>query len=366
MQAQTPQNSTDSNNTTEHTKPPAKLIRFNFWIDPVFDEIVNASPAIKQTRCEFDNADAAWTVMSQAHAYHICAARDEVPVQWQVTPALLAKAPELLCVSSSGAGYDPVDVAACTERGVIVVNQSGCNANSVAEHTMGLILSVKHRIAESDRVMRAARYTTREDLMGHDIKGLTLGLVGVGNIGRRVAELARVFGMRVLGCDPYVEPDELISRGVDPVSLDELISRSDIVSVHCPRTSETLRLFNEQRFAQMREGAVFISTARGGIHDETALANALTQGHLAGAGLDVWTVEPPAADNPLLAMDQVVATYHTAGVTHEARHNAARMAADQLCDLFVSGKRPPRLINPEAWPRFEARFTEQFAIKPNQ
>ena len=343
----------------------ANLIRFNFWLDPVFDQIVNASAGLKQTQCQFNDEASAWVVMSQAHAYHICAARDEVPAQWQVTSALLAKAPELLCVSSSGAGYDPIDVAACTEQGVIVVNQSGCNANSVAEHAIGLMLSVKHRIAESDRVMRAAHYTTREDLMGHDIKGLTLGIVGVGNIGRRVAELARVFGMRVLGYDPYVETDELVRRGVEPAGLDALIAQSDIVSVHCPRTSETLSLFNAQRFAQMRQGAVFISTARGGIHDETALANALAKGHLAGAGLDVWTVEPPAADNPLLAMEQVVATYHTAGVTHEARHNAARMAASQLCDLFVSGKRPPRLINPEAWPRFEARFTDTFGTNPN-
>jgi len=348
------------------THPTANLIRFNFWLDPIFDEVVNASPGIQQTQCQFGDDGKAWAVMSQAHAYHICAARDEVPAQWQVTPALLAKAPDLLCVSSSGAGYDPVDVAACTAQGVIVVNQSGCNANSVAEHAIGLLLSVKHRISESDRVMRAARYTTREDLMGHDIKGLTLGIVGVGNIGRRMAELARVFGMRVLGCDPYVDADELVRRGVEPVNLDELIAQSDVISLHCPRTSETLGLFNEQRFAQMRQGAVFISTARGGIHDETALANALKQGHLSGAGLDVWTVEPPAADNPLLAMDCVVATYHTAGVTHEARHNAARMAADQLCGLFVSGKRPPRLINPEAWPRFEIRFTERFGIKPNQ
>jgi len=339
----------------------AQLIRFNFWLDPVFDEIIDANPAIDQTPCRFDDPnEQSWAVMARAHAYHICAARDEVPTQWQVTDTLLDKAPNLLCVSSSGAGFDPIDVAACTKRGVIVVNQSGCNANSVAEHAIGLLLSVKHRIAESDRVMRAARYTTREDLMGRDITGLTIGIVGVGNIGRRVAQLARAFDMRVLGYDPYVEPAELVSRGVEPVSLDELLQNSDVVTLHCPRNEQTLGLFDADRFAQMRQGAVFISTARGGIHDEAALAKALENGHLAGAGLDVWTVEPPAADNPLLTMNNVVATYHTAGVTNEARRNAARMGAQQLCDLFASGNQPPRLINPEAWPLFQKRYAQMF------
>lgn len=339
----------------------AQLIRFNFWLDPVFDQIINANSKIAQTVCWFEDPESeSWAAMSKAHAYHICAARDEVPLQWQVTDELLAKAPELLCVSSSGAGFDPVDVAACTARGVLVVNQSGCNSNSVAEHTIGLLLSLRHRISESDRVMRAARYTTREDLMGNDIRGLTLGIVGVGNIGRRVAEMAAVFGMRVLGCDPYVETQVLVSRGVEPVDLDTLVKQSDVVTLHCPRNSETLNLFDTQRFAQMKPGAIFLSTARGGIHDEGALADALKTGHLAGAGLDVWTVEPPATDNPLLAMENVVATYHTAGVTHEARRNAARMGAEQLSALFANGQRPARLINPEAWPLFQKRFNARF------
>jgi D-3-phosphoglycerate dehydrogenase len=335
----------------------AQLIRFDFWLDPIFDETIQASPAIELNRCQFDDpTEQSWQTMGQAHAYHICAARDEVPQQWQVTQALLERAPRLLCVSSSGAGYDPIDVKACTERGIIVVNQSGCNANSVAEHTLGLLLSVKHRITESDRVMRAANYTTREDLMGHQIKGLTLGIVGVGHIGTRVAELARAFGIRVLGCDPYLSAQTLSERGVEPTDLDNLLAQSDVVSLHCPRTSETLHLFDQARFEQMRPGAIFLSTARGGIHDEQALANALQSGHLAGAGLDVWQTEPPAADNPLLQMPNVVATYHTAGVTHEARHNAARIGAQQLCALFASGAKPPRLVNPEAWPAFEKRF----------
>lgn len=337
-----------------------QLVRFDFWLNPVFDEIVAKDPTVQMTVCDFSQADNVnWSVMSSAHAYHVCAARDEVPSQWQVDEAFLARTPELLCVSSSGAGFDPIDVQACNRHGVLVVNQSGCNADSVAEHTLGLLLGVRHRIAESDRVMRAGAYTTREDLMGHEIKGLTIGLVGVGNIGCRVAALAKAFGMRVLGFDPHLGADTLEQHGVEPVEWEALLSQSDVVSVHCPRTAETLNLFDDAAFASMAQGSVFVSTARGGIHDEEALTRALDSGHLSGAGLDVWTVEPPVAGHPLLDMPNVVATYHTAGVTHEARRNAARMGAEQLLQV-LNGQRPERLINPEQWPTFQRRWRQMF------
>ena len=337
-----------------------QLVRFEFWINPVFDELIGQASDIDMTVCDFAGSDEQnWAAMAGANAYHICAARDEVPAQWQVAEPLLERAPNLLCVSSSGAGYDTIDVAACNKHGVLVVNQTGCNADSVAEHAIGLLLSVKHRISESDRVMRAAAYTTREDLMGREIRGLTIGLVGVGNIGRRVALLARAFGMRVLGHDPYLSPDELQARGVEPTSLQGLIAESDVISIHCPRTPETLNLFDAAQFAAMKPGAVFISTARGGIHDEQALTEALQRGHLSGAGLDVWTVEPPAADSALVAMPNVVSTYHTAGVTHEARRNAARMAAEQLI-VVLAGHRPDRLVNPDQWPVFQQRYKDLF------
>lgn len=351
---------TASKETAGKENPIKQLVRFDFWLNPVFDEIVAQDSSVQMTVCDFADADEKnWAVMSKAHAYHVCAARDEVPSQWQVDEAFLARTPELLCVSSSGAGFDPVDVQACSRNGVLVVNQSGCNADSVAEHAMGLLLSVRHRIAESDRVMRAGAYTTREDLMGNEIKGLTIGLVGVGNIGSRVAALAQAFGMRVLGHDPYVSSEALAQRGVEPVSLAALVAQSDVVSVHCPRTAETLNVFDDSLFAAMPKGSVFISTARGGIHDETALAKALKSGHLSGAGLDVWTVEPPAGDNPLLSMSNVVASYHTAGVTHEARRNAARMGAEQLLQV-LNGHRPERLVNPEQWTTFQQRCRQLF------
>ena len=331
------------------------VVRFNFWLNPAFDAQLSKAADIDLSVMKHEDSDEKnMAVFNKAHVYHILAARDEVPSQWWVTEDLLSKSPNLLCVSSSGAGFDPVDVQACNKHGVLVVNQSGCNADSVAEHAIGLMLSVKHRIAESDRVMRANAYTTREDLMGNEIRGLTMGIIGLGNIGRRTAVFAKAFGMEVLAYDPGLSNEEIINRGAKPVTHEELLARSDVVSIHCPRNPQTLNYFGAAQFRAMKPGSVFISTARGGIHDEKALYEALRDKHLSGAGLDVWSVEPPAPDNPLLSLPNVTCTYHTAGVTHEARRNAAVMGADQI-QALVRGERPPRLVNPEAWPAYLER-----------
>jgi D-3-phosphoglycerate dehydrogenase len=245
-------------------------------------------------------------------------------------------------------------VAACTAAGIAVVNQAGGNAPSVAEHALALMLGVSRRMVESDRRMRRERGFTREDVMGHEIRGKTLGLVGIGHTGTGVAALARAFGMEVIATDPLLDAQEIARRGARAVSLPELLAQSDIVSLHCPRDASTMKLIDAGAFARMKKSAIFISTARGGIHDEAALVRALRSGHLAGAGLDVWDQEPPPLDHPLLAMDNVFATFHTAGVTHEARRNVARIAAEQIAQV-VAGERPPRLVNPEVWPAYEQR-----------
>jgi D-3-phosphoglycerate dehydrogenase len=300
-------------------------------------------------------AQAARSALSAAHVYHISAAKDELPREWFASAELLSMCPNLLCVSAGGAGYDTVDVAACTVAGVAVVNQSGGNAVSVAEHTLGLMLGVSRRMLEGDRRMRREVGYAREDVMGHELAGKTVGLVGIGNIGSRVAVLARAFGMQVVAVDPMLTPAEIERRGARPVSWDHLLAQSDVVSLHCPRDASTLKMMNAKTFAAMKPGAIFISTARGGIHDEAALVQALQSGHLAGAGLDVWDQEPPPLDHPLLAMDNVYATFHVAGVTHEARRNVAAIAAEQIVTV-LAGQRPPRLINPEVWPTFEQRW----------
>lgn len=332
-----------------------RVVRSDLWIDAAFDERLGRESDVSVgVFAVSGNPAAAWALLSGAHVYHVSAAKDELPTEWFAGAELLARCPQLLCVSSSGAGYDTVDVPACTAAGVAVVNQAGGNAPSVAEHTLGLMLGVSRRMVESDRRMRREQGFTREDVMGHEIRGKTLGLVGIGHTGSRVAALAQAFGMEVIATDPLLTPEEITRRGARSVSLPELLAQSDIVSLHCPRDASTLRLMNAAAFARMKKGALFISTARGGIHDESALAEALSSGHLAGAGLDVWDQEPPPLDHPLLAMDKVFATFHTAGVTHEARRNVAAIGAEQIA-LLLAGERPPRLVNPEVWPAYEQR-----------
>lgn len=332
-----------------------RVVRTDLWIDPAFDARLKTEPgvslAVFATR---GNADAAWDQLAGAHVYHVSAAKDELPREWFVTADLLKRCPQLLCVSSSGAGYDTVDVAACTAAGVAVVNQAGGNAASVAEHTLAMMLSVSRRMIECDRRMRRETGFTREEVMGREIRGKVLGIVGIGHVGTRVAALAKAFGMDVIACDPLLPADEVVRRGARAVPLAQLLAEADFVSLHCPRDASTLKMIDAKAFARMKKGAVFVTTARGGIHDEQALVEALRSGHLGGVGVDVWDREPPPLDHPLLAMDNVFATFHTAGVTHECRRDVAAMAADQIAGLLAGG-RPPRLVNPEAWPACEER-----------
>ena len=331
------------------------VVRTDLWIAGAFDarlqQEADVSLAVFPTR---GNTAAAWDLLSAAHVYHVSAAKDELPREWFASGELLARCPQLLCVSSSGAGYDTVDVAACTAAGVAVVNQAGGNAASVGEQTLAMMLSLSRRMIECDKRMRRELITSREDIMGHELRGQTVGLVGIGHVGTRVAALAKAFGLEVIACDPLLPPEEVQRRGARPVSLEQLLAEADIVSLHCPRDASTLKMIDARAFARMKKGALFITTARGGIHDEAALVDALRSGHLAGAGVDVWDREPPPLDHPLLAMDNVYATFHTAGVTHECRRDVAAMAAEQIA-LFLAGGLPPRLVNPEAWPAVEQR-----------
>jgi len=338
--------------------PSFHVVRFDFWIDPEFNRVLAEEPAITLQTCPLDASDAVLgQALAKAHVLQTNSARDELPPALFADAALLARCPQLLAVSVNGSGCDTVDIEACTRAGVMVLNQAGGNADSVAEMALGLMLSVLRRITESDRLLRGQqRGFTREDLMGSELRGRTLGLVGMSAIGSKTAALGRAFGMHVLGSDPSLDAQEMARRGAQSVSLDELLHRSDIVSLHCPRNAHTLGMMNASRFAAMKPGAIFISTARSGIHDEAALADALLSGHLGGAGLDVWAQEPPPASHPLLALPNVVATYHTAGVTQEARCNNARLAATQIAQLATSGQRPARLVNPEVWPTSRARL----------
>lgn len=335
-----------------------RLCRLDLWLNPVFDQLIDAELGIGLSVLPARGDDARTLAgLKTAHAYHVSAARDELPRQWFVNAELISQCPDLVCVSSGGAGYDTVDVPACTAADIAVVNQAGGNAASVAEHTYALLLAVQRRVVESHQRLRHDTGFSREDLMGHEIHGTVIGLVGIGQIGSRVARIAQGFGMRVIAHDPLLDADTIRSRGAEPVGLAELLAQSDVVSLHCPLDASTRGLIDARAFAAMKPGAVFISTARGGIHDEAALYDALQGGHLRGAGLDVWQQEPPPRDAPLLGLPNVVATFHTAGVTHEARRNVARSSATQLIAM-LRGERPPQLLNPEVWPVAAARIAK--------
>jgi D-3-phosphoglycerate dehydrogenase len=329
-----------------------RVVRLDQWLDPAFDERLAKEPDIELLVLDSKSArEGILEKLSRAHAFHVSAAKDELPREWFVAEALLERCPALMCVSSYGAGYDTIDVAACTRACIPVLNQAGANAVSVAEQTLGFILALLRRFGEQGRRLRGERRDfIREELMGHEAAGKVLGLVGLGHTGTRVAALANAFGMRVLAVDPYLSQDEIGRRGATKSELDEVLAQSDIVSLHCPRTEETLGMMGARAFARMKPGALFVTTARGGIHDEQALAAALASGRLGGAGLDVWDREPPPPGHALLAFDNVLATYHTAGVTHESRRSMAAMGAEQVVAL-LRGDRPANLVNPEVWPR---------------
>src|ERR1700683_1742026 len=323
----------------------------------IYVDILKTRPDVRLDRLQNESPDDVFApILSAAHAYQIGAARDELTKHFHVDADLLRRAPNLLIVSSNGAGYDPVDVEACTAAGVIVVNQSGGNAQSVAEHALAMLITLSKRIIQADRVLRREANIDRNALMGAEVQGKTIGIVGLGNVGRRIAALCKgLLGMNVLAYDPYLSATEMAERGGEKVTLDELLRRSDFVSISCPLTRDNMGMISARVFALMQPHAYFITTARGFIHDEVALERALRDKLIAGAGLDVWAKEPPPPDHPLLQFDNVLASPHTAGVTQEARENMARVAAEKMLDA-LDGKRPPRLINPEVWPAYVKRF----------
>ena len=318
------------------------------------DKLANESPE-----------DQAERVLSQAHAYQIGSSRQELAMKYQGYAPLLARCPNLVVLSTNGAGFDTVNLADATAAGIAVVNQAGGNKEGVAEHVMAMMLSLSKKIMLSDHQMRRGGTYNRRDFMGDDLLGRTIGMIGLGNVGSRVAELCRgLFQMRVLAFDPYLTAEQIAERGGEKVAvLDDLLRQADYVSVNCPHTAETRGMMGAREYALMQPHAYFITTAHGGIHDEAALAAALTAGTIAGAGLDVWEDEPPPSGHPLLHFDNVLVSPHTAGITRQSRYNIARIAAEQMIDI-LDGKRPPRLLNPEVWPAYQDRFHSVLGVRP--
>jgi D-3-phosphoglycerate dehydrogenase len=253
----------------------------------------------------------------------------------RVTSAVLERATKLRVVGRAGVGVDNVDLDAATRRGVLVMNTPGGNAPSVAEHTLALMLAMARKIPALDSAMHAGRWEKSKG-QGTELRGKTLGLVGLGRVGAEVARRARALEMRVLACDPFLTEDAARQAGVGLVSLDQLLAESDFLSLHTALVPETERIINAANLAKTKRGAYLVNTARGELVDEVALAEALRSGQLAGAGLDVFAVEPPK-DSPLVALPNLIATPHVAGSTAEAQEEVGTLIAQQVRDYLAEG-----------------------------
>lgn len=337
------------------------------WTDPIAGDILELADIDIVKLDLAAPAEQSWAALESAHGYQVATRTDTAGIaggsRWLAGPDLLARCPNLLAVCSAGAGYDVIDVEACTRAGIAVCNNSGPGAEAVAEHALGFMLDLAKRITVADRALRSGPVSNRLTLRGTQLLGKTLGVIGLGAIGSRLVQLCAPFGMDILVFDPYLDEATAQGHGVAKVTLSELLRRSDFVQVTCPLTAETEGLIGPAEFAAMKADAYFISTARGPVHDEAALLDALRGGRIAGAGLDVFHTEPPRADDPLLQLANVVATPHTAGITVEAARDIAVATATQWTEIFAGGL-PPRLLNPDVWPRYCERFHEMLGFRP--
>ena len=250
-------------------------------------------------------------------------------------------------ISLGSVGVDTVDVDAATAKGIPVTNCPDTFIEEVADHAMRLILATHGRLVEQDRMVREGRWAEGRPalLQIPRLRGLTLGLIAFGHVARAVAERAKPFGLNIIAYDPFIEEMVMTERGVEPVSLPELLARADIISMHSPATESAQRMIREEHFRQMKKTAIYISTGRGPTTDEAALIKALDEGMIAAAGLDVLEKEPPGGNNPLLTMDKVILTAHVASAT--SRFDPARRRRVGLeLSLVLSGKWPLSCVNP--------------------
>jgi phosphoglycerate dehydrogenase-like enzyme len=313
---------------------------YTVWFErPVTDELLDLiDPTIEQLGG--GTSQDPWSGIESARAV--------VASSLPYDAAVMDRAPHLEVISRTGIGYDLVDVSAATRRRILVCNAPEGPTVSTAEHAITLILMASKNVLKSIDELRAGGSDFYGSNRALEMDAKTLGLVGFGRIARRVARVAQSLGMRVAAFDPFVAKAEFF---VDRVSaLPDLLAMADVVSVHIPLNDDTAQLFGAAAFAQMKEGAVFVNTARGGLVDHDALTAALDSDHLFSAGLDVTDPEPLAPDAPLLARDDVVVTPHVASGTFAGRRRIFQTAIEQAI-LVLEGVKPPHLVNPEVWPR---------------
>ncbi|MEM9810753.1 MAG: phosphoglycerate dehydrogenase, partial [Pseudomonadota bacterium] len=253
----------------------------------------------------------------------------------KVTAEIIEAAPNLKVVGRAGIGVDNVDIPAATAAGIAVMNTPFGNAVTTAEHAIAMMFSIARRIPQADASTKASKWE-KSKFMGRELFGKILGLVGAGNIGSIVANRAQGLKMKVIAFDPFLSEEKALSMGVELVSLNELLTRADFISLHTPLTDKTRNILGEEAFSVIRKGAFVINCARGGLVDEKALENALNDGRVAGAALDVFEVEP-AKDHPLFGREDVVLTPHLGASTQEAQENVAIQIAEQIADYLLTG-----------------------------
>jgi D-3-phosphoglycerate dehydrogenase len=254
----------------------------------------------------------------------------------KVTEDLINAAPRLKVVGRAGTGLDNVDIAAASKRGIVVMNTPGGNTITTAEHAISLMLAMARNIPQASQSMRENKWEKKK-FQGTEIFNKTLGVIGLGRIGSVVAERGVGLRMRVLGYDPFITKEVAANLGVELVSLDELLARSDFITIHTPKTKDTSKLLNREAIRKMKPGVRIINCARGGLIDEAALAEALQSGKVAAAALDVYETEPPPAEWPLRQLPNVVCTPHLGASTEEAQANVAVAVCEQILELLIYG-----------------------------
>ena len=264
----------------------------------------------------------------------------------KVTRRVLENAPSLRMVAKFGVGLESIDIPACTEFGVPVVNCPGSATDPVAEFTVAMLLSAARGLVENDRMAHAGKWGRT---LGISPFHKTLGIIGFGAIGRRVAEAVSGFSMRIIAYTPHPKPEIAAKYGVEMVSMDELIEQSDFITLHLPYTKDTCKMVNADFLSRMKEGAILINAARGALVDEHALYQALKSGHLHAAALDVHEHEPILPDDPLLSLDNCIMTTHNAASSVEGRNYMMEYCVQNVLDV-MDGIAPKGLVNPEVFP----------------
>ena len=308
-----------------------KIVITEFMDDPAVDALRSRFDVVYDPAL-VDNASALGALLPQADALIV---RNRT----QVRGPLLAAATKVSVVGRLGVGLDNIDVDACTARGIEVIPATGANALAVAEYVIGTAMLLLRGAYRSSSEVAAGKWPRGSLSNGREIAGKTLGLIGFGGIGRLTASLARALAMDVVGADPMLRPGDPVwgSAGVKPLSIEDVLARSDVVSLHVPLTNETTNLIDARRLALMKRDAILINTARGGVVDEAALAQALRDGRLGGAALDVFATEPMLAGSLLADAPNVILTPHIGGVTRESNERVSSLIAERVAQSLLRG-----------------------------